>query len=95
MFMRNKSKKKSIFLIVCVSPSPTSELPCLFYECWLPLCYISTAKYAIILHTPKTSNYIKKTFVQHIRMINLSLNELKIITKAEQLKTIKTNLKRI
>ena len=39
-------------------------------------------------HTPKTSNYEKK-FVQRIRMINLSLNELQLIAKSRNIKDCK------
>ena len=41
----------------------------------------------ITLHTPKTSNYT--LYVSHIRMINLSLNELKLITKSRDIKGFK------
>ena len=43
----------------------------------------------ITLHTPKTSNYTKKNFVSHIRMINLSLNALKLLTKSRDIKGFK------
>ena len=39
-------------------------------------------------HTPKTSHY-KKKFVKYVRMINLSLNELKLIAKSRSIKDYK------
>ena len=43
-------------------------------------------------HTPKTSHY-KKKFVKYVRMINLSLNELKLIAKSRSIQDYKNKSK--